>query len=104
MSAVMSLAIVTSSSGEDSLAIFAGWSASTVAGTQSSSTWRSSSSCSSQSALPAGARSATGGAAGPASAGLAIEAIGNAYLLFQNSSKDADSSGTMAPAATTSKS
>src|SRR5271154_644920 len=98
----MSFAIVTSSSGADSLAIFAGASASTVAGTQSSCTLCASSSCSSQFALLAVPVSTTGGALASASTADAIEAIGKAYWLFQNSSNDADSSGTIAPAATTS--
>src|SRR5882724_8052904 len=98
------LAIVTSSLGEVSLAILAGRSASTVAGTQVSCRRPESSSPASQLTFGAARLSRNGGASGSAPTGDATEAIGYAYLLFQNASNDADNPATMAPAATTSRS
>src|ERR1700736_380546 len=98
------LAIVTSSSGEDSLAILAGPSASTVAGTQARCMRPDLSSSSSPLELRAATLSSSWDEAGSALTGEANEAIGYAYLLFQNASNDADNSRTMAPAATTSRS
>src|ERR1700730_14698900 len=102
--AVILLAIVTSSSGEVSLAIFAGPSASTVAGTQVSLTVCASSSRASHRAPKDASGSTSGSAASSVSTPDESAAIGMAYLLFQNASNDADKAGTMGPAATTSRS
>src|SRR5258708_36381305 len=98
------LAIVSSSSGEVSLAILAGRSASTVAGTHTRGMCPEFSSPSIQLVLRSSPLSADVGEAGSALTGAATEAIGEAYLLFQNASNDADNSRTMAPAAATSRS
>ena len=84
ISAVISLAMVSSSSGEVSLAILAGRSASTVAGAQISSNFCASSSCSSHLSLSEVCASTRGAELASASTDEATEAIGKAYLLFQN--------------------
>ena len=86
-----SLSIVSSSSAESSPAIFAGRSASTVAGTHAKCSFPASSSGPSQLASWT-TLSATGGEAASARAGQASEAIGYAYLLFQKASNEADNS------------
>src|ERR1700692_1675061 len=87
---LMSLAIVTSSSGETSLAILPGRSANTVAGTHVNCKSSASSSCASQVASPAATTSSSACGTTSACTGAATDAMGYAYLLFQNASNEAD--------------